>query len=146
MEPLQVSYPCARQAVKVDVRTAQSKVGRRGRAVADHDKDALQFASPTHAFRITNANASDRKRREGLPFEALSPTLMPYYFMSHIPVMIQLYQSNSHSREIDWKDTLLCHASLARCPFPNRDIRDSSHGLTYLQLRFLSVSRSFLTT
>jgi hypothetical protein len=83
-------------------------------------------------------------RREGLPFEALSPTLMPCYFMSHIPVMIQLYQSNSHSREIDWKDALLWHASLARCPFPNRDIRDSSHGLSYLQLRFLSIFAIFL--
>lgn len=76
MGPLQVSYPCAGQAVKADVRTAQFKVGRQGRAVADHHKDALQFASPTHAFRITNANASDWKRREDLPFETFSPTLM----------------------------------------------------------------------
>ena len=74
MEPLQDSYPCAGQAVKADVRTAHSKVGRQERAVADHHKDALQFASPTHAFGITNAN-SDRMRREGLPFEALSPSL-----------------------------------------------------------------------
>jgi len=82
MEPLQDSYPCAGQAVKADVRTAHSKVGRQERAVGGHHKDALQFASPTHAFRITNAN-SDRMRREGLPFEALSPTLCLVIYESH---------------------------------------------------------------